>query len=27
VAHPGQDPGTVLKRAHVPLEFSNWVGD
>ena len=27
VAHPGQDPGTVLKRADVPLEFSNWVGD
>ena len=25
--HPGQDPGTVLKRADVPLEFSNWVGD
>ena len=27
VAHPGQDPGTVLKQADVPLEFSNWVGD
>jgi hypothetical protein len=27
VAHPGQDPGTVLKQAGVPLEFSNWVGD
>jgi hypothetical protein len=27
VVHPGQDPGTVLKRADVPLEFSNWVGD
>ena len=26
-AHPGQDPGSVLKRADVPLEFSNWVGD
>ena len=26
-AHPGQDPGSVLKRAGVPLEFSNWVGD
>jgi hypothetical protein len=25
--HPGQDPGTVLKQADVPLEFSNWVGD
>ena len=26
-AHPGQDPGLVLKSAGVPLEFSNWVGD
>jgi hypothetical protein len=26
-AHPGQDPGLVLKRADVLLEFSNWVGD
>ena len=26
-AHPGQDPGRVLKQAGVPLEFSNWVGD
>ena len=26
-AHPGQDPGSVLKRAGVPLDFSNWVGD
>jgi hypothetical protein len=26
-AHPGQDPGSVLKRAGVPLKFSNWVGD
>jgi hypothetical protein len=23
VAHPGQDPGSVLKQADVPLEFSN----
>ncbi len=27
VAHPGQDPGSVLKRADVPLEFWNWVDD
>jgi hypothetical protein len=27
VAHPGQDPGPVLKRADVPLEFWNRVGD
>jgi hypothetical protein len=27
VAHPGRDPGTVLKQADVPLAFSNWVGD
>ena len=27
VAHPGQDPGSVLKRADVPLEFWNRVGD
>jgi hypothetical protein len=26
-AHPGQDPGSVLKRADVPLEFWNRVGD
>ena len=26
-AHPGRDPGTVLKQAGVPHEFSNWVGD
>jgi hypothetical protein len=26
-AHPGQDPGRVLKRADVPLEFWNRVGD
>ena len=26
-AHPGQDPGTVLKRSDVPLEFWNRVGD
>ena len=26
-AHPGQDPGSALKRAHVPLEFWNRVGD
>ena len=27
MAHPGQDSGTVLKQAGVPLEFSNSVGD
>ena len=27
VAHPGQDPGSALKRADVPLEFWNRVGD
>jgi hypothetical protein len=27
VAHPDQDPGTVLKRSGVPLEFWNRVGD
>ena len=26
-AHQGQDPGSVLKRADVPLEFWNRVGD
>jgi hypothetical protein len=26
-AHPGQDPGSALKRADVPLEFWNRVGD
>jgi hypothetical protein len=26
-ANPGQDPGRVLKRADVPLEFWNRVGD
>jgi hypothetical protein len=26
-AHPGQDPGRVLKHADVPLEFWNRVGD
>jgi hypothetical protein len=26
-ANPGQDPGRVLKRAAVPLEFWNRVGD
>jgi hypothetical protein len=26
-AHPSQDPGRVLKRADVPLEFWNRVGD
>jgi hypothetical protein len=27
VAHPGRDPGSALKRADVPLEFWNRVGD
>ena len=27
VANPGRDPGLVLKRADVPLEFWNRVGD
>jgi len=27
VANPGRDPGLVLKRAAVPLEFWNRVGD
>jgi hypothetical protein len=26
-AHPGQDPGVVLKRAEVALEFWSRVGD
>ena len=26
-AHPGQDPGRVLKRTELPLEFWNRVGD
>jgi hypothetical protein len=27
MAHPGRDPGSALKRADVPLEFWNRVGD
>jgi hypothetical protein len=26
-AHPGKDPGSALKRADVPLDFWNRVGD
>ena len=27
MAHPGRDPGSALKRADVPLEFWNRMGD